>query len=73
MNRTFSKKTKAGGFCPKWKICPTERWFGSVNWSSRYCDLTVLDYFLQVYVRARAYGDKPKMVNAKKSVLNIFS
>ncbi|GFU71557.1 putative DD41D transposase [Trichonephila clavipes] len=33
--------------------------FGPVNWPSRSCDLTPLDYFLWRYVKSLVYADKP--------------
>ncbi|GFT58941.1 uncharacterized protein TNCV_185601 [Trichonephila clavipes] len=33
--------------------------FGPVNWPSRSCDLTPLDYFLWGYVKSLVYADKP--------------
>ncbi|GFW73261.1 putative transposable element [Trichonephila clavipes] len=34
--------------------------FGPVNWPPRSCDLTLLDYFLWVYVKLLVYADKPQ-------------
>ncbi|GFX15489.1 transposable element Tc3 transposase [Trichonephila clavipes] len=34
--------------------------FGPVNWLSRSCDLTPLDYFLWGYVKSLIYADKPQ-------------
>ncbi|GFX40800.1 uncharacterized protein TNCV_3760241 [Trichonephila clavipes] len=34
--------------------------FGPVNWLSRSCDLTPLDYFLWGYVKSLVYADKPQ-------------
>ncbi|GFU93152.1 putative transposable element [Trichonephila clavipes] len=34
--------------------------FGPVNWPSRSCDLTPLDYFLWSYVKSLVYADKPQ-------------
>ncbi|GFV66502.1 transposable element Tc3 transposase [Trichonephila clavipes] len=34
--------------------------FGPVNWPSRSCDLTPLDYFLWGYVKSLVYADKPQ-------------
>ncbi|GFX84556.1 transposable element Tc3 transposase [Trichonephila clavipes] len=33
--------------------------FGPVNWPTRSCDLTPLDYFLWGYVKTLVYADKP--------------
>ncbi|GFW92431.1 DUF4817 domain-containing protein [Trichonephila clavipes] len=34
--------------------------FGHVNWPTRSCDLTPLDYFLWSYVKSLVYADKPQ-------------
>ncbi|EFN60297.1 hypothetical protein EAG_00276, partial [Camponotus floridanus] len=33
--------------------------FGDVNWPSRSCDLTPLDFFLWGYAKDRVYADNP--------------
>ncbi|GFU47990.1 uncharacterized protein TNCV_4967781 [Trichonephila clavipes] len=35
--------------------------FGPVNWSTRSCDLTPLDYFLWGYVKSLVYANKPHL------------
>ncbi|GFW63488.1 uncharacterized protein TNCV_401541 [Trichonephila clavipes] len=37
--------------------------FGPVNWPSRSCDLTPLDYFLWGYVNSFVYADKPQTLD----------
>ncbi|GFV84196.1 uncharacterized protein TNCV_3038561 [Trichonephila clavipes] len=37
--------------------------FGPVNWPSRSCDLTPLDYFLWCYVKSLVYADKPQTLD----------
>ncbi|GFU15419.1 CCHC-type domain-containing protein [Trichonephila clavipes] len=37
--------------------------FGPVNWPSRSCDLTPLDYFLWGYVKSLAFADKPQTLD----------
>ncbi|GFW83428.1 uncharacterized protein TNCV_2545261 [Trichonephila clavipes] len=37
--------------------------FGPVNWPSRSCDLTPLDYFLWGYVKSLVYADKPQTLD----------
>ena len=37
--------------------------FGPVNWPSRSCDLTPLDYFLWGYIKSLAYAHKPQTLN----------
>ncbi|GFU19841.1 uncharacterized protein TNCV_4283681 [Trichonephila clavipes] len=37
--------------------------FGPVNWPSRSCDLTPLDYFLWGYVNSLVYADKPQTLD----------
>ncbi|GFS50666.1 uncharacterized protein TNCV_2042371 [Trichonephila clavipes] len=37
--------------------------FGPVNWPSRSCDLTPLDYFLWGYVMSLVYADKPQTLD----------
>ncbi|GFV86585.1 uncharacterized protein TNCV_4184401 [Trichonephila clavipes] len=37
--------------------------FGPVNWPSRSCDLTLLDYFLWGYVKSLVYADKPQTLD----------
>ncbi|GFX73456.1 uncharacterized protein TNCV_3402671 [Trichonephila clavipes] len=37
--------------------------FGPVNWPSRSCDLTPLDYFLLGYVKSLVYADKPQTLD----------
>ncbi|GFU62097.1 uncharacterized protein TNCV_4893151 [Trichonephila clavipes] len=37
--------------------------FGPVNWPSRSCDLTPLDYFLWGYVISLVYADKPQTLD----------
>ncbi|GFY08979.1 transposable element Tc3 transposase [Trichonephila clavipes] len=37
--------------------------FGPVNWPSRSCDLTPLDYFLWGYVKSLVYVDKPQTLD----------
>ncbi|GFX41826.1 DUF4817 domain-containing protein [Trichonephila clavipes] len=37
--------------------------FGPVNWPSRSCDLTPLDYFLWSYVKSLVYADKPQTLD----------
>ncbi|GFW60068.1 DUF4817 domain-containing protein [Trichonephila clavipes] len=37
--------------------------FGPVNWPSRSCDLTPLDYFLWRYVKSLVYADKPQTLD----------
>ncbi|GFW46471.1 DUF4817 domain-containing protein [Trichonephila clavipes] len=37
--------------------------FGPVNWPSRSCDLTPLDYFLWSYVKSLVYSDKPQTLD----------
>ncbi|GFU32975.1 uncharacterized protein TNCV_4155611 [Trichonephila clavipes] len=37
--------------------------FGPVNWPSRSCDLTPLDYFVLGYVKSLVYADKPQMLD----------
>ncbi|GFX60512.1 uncharacterized protein TNCV_1182311 [Trichonephila clavipes] len=40
--------------------------FGSVNWPTRSCDLTPLDYFLWGYVKSLVYADKPQTLDHLK-------
>ncbi|GFV83978.1 DUF4817 domain-containing protein [Trichonephila clavipes] len=37
--------------------------FGPVNWPTRSCDLTPLDYFLWSYVKSLVYADKPQTLD----------
>ena len=37
---------------------------GPVNWPSRSCDLTPLDYFLWGYMKSLNYVDKPQSIDA---------
>ncbi|GFU50151.1 uncharacterized protein TNCV_299991 [Trichonephila clavipes] len=37
--------------------------FGPVNWPSRSCDLTPLDYFVWGYVKSLVYADKPQTLD----------
>ncbi|GFV83296.1 uncharacterized protein TNCV_1900221 [Trichonephila clavipes] len=37
--------------------------FGPVNWPTRSCDLTPLDYFLWGYVKSLVYADKPQTLH----------
>ncbi|GFT12454.1 transposable element Tc3 transposase [Trichonephila clavipes] len=37
--------------------------FGPVNWPSRSCDLTPLDYFLWGYIKSLVYADKPQTLD----------
>ncbi|GFW02369.1 DUF4817 domain-containing protein [Trichonephila clavipes] len=37
--------------------------FRPANWPPRSCDLTPLDYFLWVYVKALVYADKPQTLD----------
>ncbi|GFW19177.1 transposable element Tc3 transposase [Trichonephila clavipes] len=37
--------------------------FGPVNWPSRSCDFTPLDYFLWGYVKSLVYADKPQTLD----------
>ncbi|GFY35132.1 transposable element Tc3 transposase [Trichonephila clavipes] len=37
--------------------------FGPVNWPTRSCDLTPLDYFLWGYVKSLVYADKPQTLD----------
>ncbi|GFX58062.1 transposable element Tc3 transposase [Trichonephila clavipes] len=37
--------------------------FGPVNWPSRSCDLTPLDYFLWGYVKSLVYADRPQTLD----------
>ncbi|GFY16634.1 uncharacterized protein TNCV_2787601 [Trichonephila clavipes] len=37
--------------------------FGPVNWPTRSCDLTPLDYFLWGYVKSFVYADKPQTLD----------
>ncbi|GFU93629.1 uncharacterized protein TNCV_4388041, partial [Trichonephila clavipes] len=37
--------------------------FETVNWPSRSCDLTPLDYFLLGYVKSLVYADKPQTLD----------
>ncbi|GFX26354.1 transposable element Tc3 transposase [Trichonephila clavipes] len=37
--------------------------FGPVNWPSRSCDLTPLDYFLRDYVKSLVYTDTPQTLD----------
>ncbi|GFX15839.1 transposable element Tc3 transposase [Trichonephila clavipes] len=37
--------------------------FGPVNWPTRSCDLTPLDYFLWGYVKSLIYVDKPQTLD----------
>ncbi|GFY32377.1 uncharacterized protein TNCV_3558851 [Trichonephila clavipes] len=37
--------------------------YGPVNWSTRSCDLTPLDYFLCGYVKSLVYADKPQTLD----------
>ncbi|GFX75051.1 transposable element Tc3 transposase [Trichonephila clavipes] len=37
--------------------------FGPMNWPPRSCDLTLLDYFLWVYVKSLVYVDKPQTLD----------
>ncbi|GFW42734.1 putative DD41D transposase [Trichonephila clavipes] len=37
--------------------------FGPMNWPSRSCDLTPLDYFLWGYVKSLVYADKPQTLD----------
>ncbi|CAH2092800.1 unnamed protein product [Euphydryas editha] len=40
---------------------------GDINWPSRSCDLTLLDYFLWGYVKYRIYADKKQTIAALKA------
>ncbi|GFX90071.1 uncharacterized protein TNCV_2420551 [Trichonephila clavipes] len=46
--------------------------FGRVNWTSRSCDLTTLDYFLWGYVKSLIYEDKPQTVDHLKDNIRRF-
>ncbi|GFU70875.1 uncharacterized protein TNCV_1005551 [Trichonephila clavipes] len=37
--------------------------FGPVNWPTRSCDLTPLDFFLWSYVKSLVYADKPQTLD----------
>ncbi|GFV37924.1 putative transposable element [Trichonephila clavipes] len=37
--------------------------FGPVNWPPRSCDLTLLDYFLQGYIKSLVYADKTQTLD----------
>ena len=37
---------------------------GPVNWPSRSCDLTPLEYFLWFYVKAHGYANNPASIDA---------
>ncbi|GFU25302.1 uncharacterized protein TNCV_1739461 [Trichonephila clavipes] len=37
--------------------------FEPVNWPPRFCDLTLLNYFLWVYVKSLVYADKPQTLD----------
>jgi len=39
---------------------------GDVNWSSRSCDLTPLDFFLWGYLKSQIYMNKPQTIDALK-------
>ncbi|GFT86551.1 uncharacterized protein TNCV_641301, partial [Trichonephila clavipes] len=37
--------------------------FGPLNWPPRFCDLTLLDYFLWGYIKSLVYADKPQTLD----------
>ena len=39
----------------------------AINWPSRSCDLTPLDYFLSGYVKDQIYADNPQSIDALKA------
>lgn len=39
---------------------------GDVNWPSRSCDLTPLDFFLWGYVKDKVYANAPQTIDALK-------
>ncbi|GFV58427.1 uncharacterized protein TNCV_4036021 [Trichonephila clavipes] len=43
--------------------------FGPVNWPSRSCDLTSLDYFLWGYVKSLVYADKPQTLDHLEDII----
>ncbi|GFX97990.1 putative transposable element [Trichonephila clavipes] len=43
--------------------------FGPVNWPTRSCDLTPLDYFLSGYVKSLVYTDKPKTLDYLEDII----
>ena len=45
---------------------------GPVNWQTRSCDLTPLDYFLRLYVKVYVYTDKPALIDALESNIEVF-
>ena len=45
---------------------------GSVNWSSRLCDLTPLDYFWWGHVKTHVYTDKPASIDALEDNIEAF-
>ncbi|GFU35643.1 uncharacterized protein TNCV_2099391 [Trichonephila clavipes] len=51
--------------------------FGPVNWPSRSCDLTPIDYFLWGYVKSLVYADKPQTLdhledNIRRAIADIW-
>ena len=45
---------------------------GPVNWPSRSCDLTSLDYFLCGYFKAHVNTDKPASIDALEDNIKTF-
>ena len=45
---------------------------GPVNWPSRACDLTPLEYFLWCYVKAHVFTDKPALIDTLKQNTEVF-
>ena len=45
---------------------------GSVNWPPRSYDLTPLDYFLCVYVKAYVYTNKPTSIDVLEDRIEAF-
>ena len=45
---------------------------GPVNWPSRSCDLTPLDYFWWCYVKAHVYTGKPPSIAALEDTIEAF-
>ena len=45
---------------------------GPVNWPSRSCDLTPLDYFLWGYAKAHVYTDNNASVDALENNIEAF-
>ena len=46
---------------------------GPVNWPSRSCDLTSLDYFLWGFVKAHVYTDKSASIDAFEDDIEAFN